>query len=32
MRLDKECEAKQLVRVYEETNKECEEWRASVQR
>jgi hypothetical protein len=25
MRLDKECEAKQLVRVYEETNKECEE-------
>jgi hypothetical protein len=32
MRLDKEREAKRLAKVYKETNKEHEEWRASVQR
>jgi hypothetical protein len=30
--LDKEREAKRLAKVYKETNKEREEWRASVQR
>ena len=32
MMLDKEREAKRLAKVYKETNKEREEWRASVQR
>jgi hypothetical protein len=32
MILDKECKADQLAKVYKETNKEREEWRASVQR
>jgi hypothetical protein len=32
MRLDKECEAKRLKKVYKEINKEREEWRALVQR
>jgi myosin heavy subunit len=30
--LDKERVVEQLAKVYKETNKECEEWRASVQR
>jgi uncharacterized protein YdaU (DUF1376 family) len=32
MILDKECKVDQLAKVYKETNKEREEWRASVQR
>jgi hypothetical protein len=28
--LDKECEAERFAKVYKETNKEREEWRASV--
>jgi hypothetical protein len=32
MKLDKEREAKRIAKIYKETNKEHEEWRASVQR
>jgi len=32
MMLDKEGEVERLAKVYKETNKEREEWRASVQR
>jgi len=32
MMLDKERVVGQLAKVYKETNKKCEEWRASVQR
>ena len=31
MRLDKEPEVEQLAKVYKETNKEREEWRALIQ-
>jgi hypothetical protein len=31
MMLDKKCEAERLAKVYKETNKECEEWRNSIQ-
>jgi hypothetical protein len=32
MRLDKEHKVERLAKIYKETNKEREEWRASVQR
>jgi len=32
MMLNKEHEAERLAKVYKETNKECEEWRTSIQR